>query len=212
MQRYQKLLPWIYVILFTVGILGFNLEATHDLFLKMVPGFLALVLILLLIAHDDWSRKFSLWAIAVFLFGIGIEWLGVYSGVIFGNYHYGPTLGWKVDGIPVIIGVNWLILSYITLDIVRRFFQNKNLFIRSAIAAGLMTFMDIAIEPVAIQLEFWYWPNNTVPLLNYIGWFVVSLFLFLVSHGVKLSWRNNASLPLYLAMYIFFNAIILFNK
>lgn len=210
MQRYQKFLPWIYIILFSVGILGFNLEVTHDLFLKMVPGFLALVLILLLIAHDEWSKKFSSWALMVFLFGISIEWLGVYSGVIFGNYHYGPTLGPKVDGIPIIIGVNWLILSYISLDIVRRFFQKKNVFFKSAVAAFLMTFMDIAIEPVAIKLEFWYWPNDTVPLLNYIGWFVVSLILFLVSHAFKVNWRNNASLPLYLAMYIFFNALIIF--
>ena len=41
------------------------------------------------------------------------EILVVSYGIIFGNYKYGEILGYKVLGVPLIIGINWCILSLI---------------------------------------------------------------------------------------------------
>lgn len=41
------------------------------------------------------------------------EILVVSYGIIFGNYKYGEILGYKVLGVPLIIGINWCILTLI---------------------------------------------------------------------------------------------------
>jgi len=47
-----------------------------------------------------------------------------------------------------------------------------------------MVGMDLLIEPVAIELNFWRWTDVTVPLENYIAWFVLStLFARLTAVG-----------------------------
>ena len=207
LKKYSKL---IFIILYTVGILGFQIDGLSSLFLTLIPSFLLLSLVLLLLSHPVWSLKFALWAGAVVLYGIGIEWLGIKTSAIFGSYHYGDVLGWKVDGVPLIIGVNWLILAYCSKDIADRIFKHPILTI--LFAAFLMVFMDFLIEPVAIQLGFWHWPNDTVPLQNYLGWFVVSLVLFSLSAPFKLRWENRSSVVLYLCMLIFFAALNFYAK
>jgi putative membrane protein len=43
--------------------------------------------------------------------GFFIEAIGVNTGLIFGNYVYKTTLGWKFLETPLIIGVNWILLT-----------------------------------------------------------------------------------------------------
>lgn len=205
MSFFKKYSNLIFIILYGVGILGFQLEVLSSLFLTLVPGFLLLSLVILLLQHPNWSRKFGLWALAVFLFGIGIEWLGIKTSAIFGSYHYGEALGWKIAGVPLVIGVNWLLLAYCSKDIAERIFKHKLFAI--VFAACMMVFLDFLIEPVAIQLEFWYWPDNVVPLRNYIGWFFVSLLLFGLSTPFNLHWENRSSVVLFLCMLVFFAAL-----
>lgn len=205
MNFFKKYTNLIFIILYAVGILGFQIDGLNTLFLTLIPAFLLLSLLLLLIQHTQWSLKFGLWAFGVLVFGIGIEWLGIKTSAIFGSYQYGTVLGWKIDGVPLIIGVNWLLLAYCSKDIADRIFNQPLLAI--LFAAFLMVVMDFLIEPVAIQLEFWYWPNNMVPLQNYLGWFVVSLALFSLSAPLKLRWENRSSVVLYLCMLVFFAAL-----
>lgn len=202
LKKYSNL---IFIILYGVGILGFQIDRLNSLFLTLIPSFLLLSLMLLFIQHPRWSLTFTLWAVGVLIFGIGIEWLGIKTSAIFGSYHYGDVLGWKIDGVPLIIGVNWLLLAYCSKDIADRIFNQPVLAI--LFAAILMVFMDFLIEPVAIQLKFWYWPNDTVPLQNYLGWFLVSLVLFSLSAPLKLRWENRSSVVLYLCTLVFFAAL-----
>lgn len=210
MDFFKKYGNLIFIILYGVGILGFQIEGLSSLFLTLIPSFLVLSLLLLLIQHPHWSLKFTLWAVGVLLFGIGIEWLGIKTSAIFGNYRYGDVLGWKLDGVPLVIGVNWLILAYCSKDISDRIFNQPLLAI--LFAAFLMVFLDFLIEPVAIQLKFWYWPNDTVPLQNYLGWFVVSLALFSLSAPLRLRWKNRSSVVLFLCMLVFFAALNFYAK
>ena len=53
------------------------------------------------------------------------EILGVNYGLIFGDYIYLDNLGYKVFGVPVIIGVNWIILTYISGSFSNYIFQNN---------------------------------------------------------------------------------------
>ena len=198
----KKYITPILIILFGVGIIGFHLPALHDVFLTLVAPFLLLCLVLLLSQHQGWNTTFKIWCIGVIIYGIGIEWLGVETSAIFGSYHYGEALGWDIDGIPLIIGVNWLILAYCSKDIAERVFK---LPIASILFASfLMVFLDFFIEPVAIKLKFWYWPKNEVPWQNYLGWFGVSAVLFALTHFLKLHWQNKISVLIYLLLLGFF--------
>ena len=38
------------------------------------------------------------------------EAIGVNTGLLFGTYEYGANLGFKIFGVPLIIGVNWTVL------------------------------------------------------------------------------------------------------
>ena len=40
-----------------------------------------------------------------------------------------------------------------------------------------MVLLDIMIEPVAIELDFWQWEGGNIPLQNYLMWFIVALFM-----------------------------------
>lgn len=198
----NKYIALILIVLFGVGSIGFHTPALHDIFLTLIPPFLLLCLGLLLSQHKGWNTPFIIWCGSVILYGIGIEWLGVKTSAIFGTYHYGEILGWRIDGIPLIIGVNWLILAYCSKDIAERVFK---LPIASIMfAAFLMVFLDFFIEPVAIKLGFWYWPNNEVPWQNYIGWFLVSIGLFSITHFLKMKWENKISILMYLLLLFFF--------
>ena len=59
-----------------------------------------------------------------FITGMLAEILGVRYGFIFGEYSYGNALGTKVMGVPLMIGVNWCILIFIT-GFIAQFFPKK---------------------------------------------------------------------------------------
>ena len=40
-----------------------------------------------------------------------------------------------------------------------------------------MVMLDILIEPVAIQLDFWNWRDIDVPIQNYIMWFLAAFMI-----------------------------------
>ena len=101
------------------------------------------------------------------------EILGVNYGLIFGDYVYLDNLGVKILGVPLLIGVNWIILTFITGSLSSFVFKNKYLSI--LMGAILMIALDLLIEPVAPLLGFWIFDLPEVPLQNYIGWFVIGL-------------------------------------
>ena len=41
------------------------------------------------------------------------EWIGVNYGWLFGSYVYGESLGFKIGGVPLLIGANWLLLALV---------------------------------------------------------------------------------------------------
>jgi putative membrane protein len=51
--------------------------------------------------------------------------------------------------------------------------------------ALMATAFDWIMEPAAIKLGFWSWTGGEVPLLNYLTWFMVSLFILSIFSLVK---------------------------
>lgn len=192
-------------VIYLVGTTGISLPRTHELFAGLTPISLLVSTILLLAFHRSWSLRAVLVFTGIALAGFLIEIIGVETGVIFGEYSYGVVLGPSVDGVPLIIGLNWLILIYITGDLAGRIFKYPALKVIGT--AILMVLFDLLMEPVAITLDMWHWSGQGIPLLNYLAWFVISLVFAGMIHGFSIRLRNPLSGYLLLFMALFFGVL-----
>ncbi len=192
------------VAMHLAGFLGLQYHPTRAFFEFLVPFNLITSTALLFLYQQEATGNFLKFAFFVFCFGYLIEWAGVQSGLIFGEYYYETTLGVKLFGVPVIIGLNWLILVVSTGIIGQTLFSSLRY--KIILGASLMVFLDFLIEPVAIQHNFWDWSNTDVPLQNYVAWFFVSAFLLLGYHLLPFPKKNRIAIPLYLTQFMFFLA------
>ena len=83
----------------------------NEIVLQLTPINLLGILVLFLWANADYSFKLFKTISLIYIIGILVEVLGVNLNIIFGDYYYGNSLGPKIYGTPLIIGVNWLTLS-----------------------------------------------------------------------------------------------------
>lgn len=136
----------------------------------------------------------------VALLAFFIEVLGVYTGFPFGEYYYGTNLGPRLLNVPLVIGINWIMLLYACHVILR-----KQSFYVSVIGASfLMVLLDVVIEQSVHIMGFWFWKDNHIPMSNYVAWFCISLlFSFYIRKKLPLK-ENQAALTLYVTQFMFF--------
>ena len=160
---------WLFHLCGMVGISYGNKE----FFLAFTPINLFISFVLLFVNQKQLESKELKSAFLIFFIGMISEMLGVNYGLIFGDYVYLDNLGFKIFGVPVLIGVNWIILTFITGSLSSFIFKNK--YVSIIMGAILMIGLDLLIEPVAPLLGFWIFDLQKVPLQNYIGWFVIGI-------------------------------------
>ena len=160
---------WLFHLCGMVGISYGNKE----FFLAFTPINLFISFVLLFVNQKQLESKELKSAFLIFFIGMVSEILGVNYGLIFGDYVYLDNLGVKILGVPVLIGVNWIILTFITGSLSSFIFKNK--YVSIFMGAILMIGLDLLIEPVAPLLGFWIFDLQKVPLQNYIGWFVIGI-------------------------------------
>ena len=191
------------ILFYTVGFLGFTHPEYSNQFKLLVPFHLLLMFVLMLISHEDKNEAFWTFVLATFAAGFLIEFIGVTTGLIFGNYSYGATLGPKFAGIPVLIGVNWILVIY-SAGVFLKIFGIKNHTIRALLGALVITALDFYIEPVAIKYDYWSWAGHQVPFHNYVGWFVFSFALLRLFYHLKFRKNNFAAIVLFIVQFVFF--------
>lgn len=162
-------LIWLFHFSGLLGILFIN----RELFLETTPVNLFITIVLLFVNLPDVNKGVLLAAAVAFVVGMGVELLGVNYGLIFGQYVYGDNLGVKIGGVPLLIGANWVMLTFITGAVGAVLFK-KSTAVAAAVGALLMVLLDLVIEPVAPKFDYWEFANETAPLSNYIGWFLVA--------------------------------------
>ena len=133
---------WLFHISGLIGIIYSN----SSWFVKATPLNLALSFLLVLI-NTEISKKTVFLFILCFTVGMIAEIIGVNKGFIFGEYSYGNALGTKVFGVPILIGINWCILVFITGFIADTFFHN--FWQKILLGIFLMISLDLVMEPVA---------------------------------------------------------------
>ena len=158
-----------------IGIIGLSSEY-RGVFLNLTPVNLIASTIIIAFDLDKNNKRQLIFCLVCFFTCFFIEVIGVNTGIIFGEYEYGNTLGIKFLGTPLLIGVNWLLLILSIGSMLSK--VELNLFLKCITSAFLMVFIDFFIEPIAMILDFWNWKNSNIPPLNYFAWFYISLIIF----------------------------------
>ncbi len=196
----------IYVI-YGVGTASHVNEGTRELMLAMTPGVL-LFMGLFVMHPEPWDRNWRLlaWAGVVYVITFSLEAAGVATGLIFGDYGYGGTLGPKALAVPVVIGFNWVLVVMGALVLTRRFVTNP---IQVALfTAALTTAFDFVMEPVAIALDYWSWAAVDPPLHNYVAWFVISFAAALSFGWLRVETKNSLYIHYFLVQLVFFGVLV----
>ena len=170
--------------------------------LNLTPIHLLAMFALFLWANSYFSIKLIKAIIVIYFIGILAEVLGVRDNIIFGNYYYGNSLGPQVFEVPLIIGFNWLTLSFATYGVSSYLFRNKTVI--TIFASILMVLTDCIIEPISGALDFWYWVGGNIPIQNYVGWFFVSLIIHTILVKMNLKFNIKLCLALLLSQILFF--------
>jgi putative membrane protein len=171
---------WIGLLLlfYFFGMIGISVDAYQNLFLPLTPFNLILTLFVFYKVNQDFSAKFYILSILIFLIGFSVEAIGVASGVLFGSYAYGTSFGFKILETPIVIGVNWLFLALSSYGVIQ--FFTKKTFWLVILPPLLMTSLDVLVEPVAMKLGFWSWENDIIPLQNYVMWYLTSFIIHIL--------------------------------
>jgi len=199
----QKAVEAFFIVFYLVGITGMLVPYTFPLFLKLIPLALLLSFIALALFHEgEVTRKIIIGFLAIFLLSFLIEAIGVNTGLVFGYYSYGGSLGLKLFQTPIIIGVNWLFLIYTTASLVDNY-KIPSL-AKIILASTGMVLYDIVLEQVAPKLNMWHWKNDIVPIQNYVAWFVLAFAFHSLLKVFKIKTNNKLSMLILVCQFLFF--------
>lgn len=195
---------------YLVGIVGFSLPVSHELFRALTPLSLLLLASVFFVYHENRDKRLLWVMIFIFVAGYAIEVAGVKTGKIFGVYTYGKTLGFKVAEVPLIIGLNWVIMVYGSLAIVT--LTGVGRVLGSLLAAVIMTSSDIFIEKFAILSDMWSWQNTDPPLQNYLSWLIISFIFCLLAYPSIAGKTRKVAIHGYLYQLALFLLILLIHR
>ncbi|MCE7055941.1 carotenoid biosynthesis protein [Algoriphagus sp. AGSA1] len=195
----------VVVALYAVGVVGLSLPEYREMFLKLTPAQLLVSLVILLGFHKGWNEAFPIFATAAFWIGFGAEAIGIHTGHLFGDYVYGPTLGPKLWQVPIVIGVNWFLLVYLTGTVFHRVTDND--YYAALLGATAMVVIDYILEPVAVALDMWHWKFEIIPAGNYFSWFAVAFLIHLIYRKANFERGNPLAAWMLVAMILFFTML-----
>jgi putative membrane protein len=192
-----------FVLLFyAIGLIGFILPFSREIFSAITPFAMLLGIYLLAVYHTDYNRKAMIAFSIIFLLGFSVEAIGVNTGAVFGSYTYLGAMGIKVWGTPLIIGLNWLFLSYTATSILDE--AKLPAWIVYFLAPLLMVAYDFFLEKTAPVLDMWYWDGDTVPFRNYVAWYLIGFLCVAILKMFGVNTQNILSKLLYFVQFLFF--------
>lgn len=197
----NRVLVFLIVLWYLGGIIGFIVPAMRPVFQMLTPWGMVMAAALLMYFHEPKNLKSWIVFAGITLVTFVAELVGVNTQLLFGDYQYGPALGFKLWNTPLVIGLNWLVLIYCISAIMQG--VRDRWYFPLAGAAAMVTF-DFLMEPVATATGMWTWAGGNIPLKNYMDWFLVSGFLFLMIRIFKIEFHNRLAVLLIVMQLVFF--------
>lgn len=190
-----------------------------ELFLKLTPLNLLVCAALIFWTQEKINMGFLLFCVIAFGVGFGTEWVGINTGLLFGDYQYGTVLGPGWQGVPYIIGIQWMVVVYcagISMAMLhQKLLQNQPGETGTALkwwmaismvadSALIALIFDWILEPVAMALGYWTWNGGEVPWLNYATWWGVTAFIMVFFHFLPFRKQNLFAVHLLMIQVMFF--------
>jgi uncharacterized membrane protein len=189
------------ILAFIVGGLVFGYQPNYNFYFLL--SFALFVFVFGQSLYEFGGRRTILFLVISVGIGFGFEILGTTTGFLFGKYYYSSLLGDEVFGVPVVVPLAWFVITYITFSLALPKYapseRSKKIlnfsFPQTKIRAFALPIMvsafgtvawDFLIDPMFSNLDppYWTWeitPSTPqlygVPLSNFVGWFVVALFV-----------------------------------
>ncbi len=208
MEQKSKIAVGLALLFHISGLIGMTTSA-KPWFVSLTPLTLLLMFGLFLWTEENKSKAFFQFAAIAFGTGIMVEIIGVNTALLFGTYEYGSTMGLKLFGVPQLMGIQWLMTILCSSHLLKYILQLTNKTSRPvtfAIAAAIITTLfDVAIEPIAMDFEYWNWKDDFIPFYNYVCWFVISFLLHWINeHFFKRESVNTFGVILLIIQVLFF--------
>ncbi len=152
-------------------------------------------------------------AVVIGVLFFAVEWVGVNSSIPFGRYTYTGVLAPLAAGVPVAIAAAWYCTLMSTWRIASWLAGSGPASrLKTALLAGVLTLaLDLALEPFAAMVNgYWLWEGGTVPLQNYLSWFLFStLGVWMLARGTPAD-ADRRLLHLPAALLVYLLQIVLF--
>jgi putative membrane protein len=209
LSKTEQLIIVLLVPFYLVGIVLHLFDATLPAMLKFTPYTILLTSVLGFFFEIK-ERNYSvlIWALLTFLVTLFLEIVGVATSLVFGAYQYGNTLGFAILGVPVLIGINWTIIILGLGSVIGQ--RVVNPVVGALFTASFTVIFDYVMEPVAIAFDYWSWEIGTIPLQNYIAWFIIAFVFSYLFLKRKLKSTNYVPCIIVVVQFFFFLALRLF--
>lgn len=221
----HNIATFIAILFHVCGVIGILFSDHKEWFIQNTSLNLVLMAILLLWNQPEKNKAFFGFLLISFLIGMGVEMIGVNTGRLFGNYHYGNNMGVKFNAVPWLIGLNWFVLMFCCGIVMTKLhhwiklqYEAGGISMTPVIeklslvfdGASIALFYDWVMEPVAVKLGFWEWKDGIIPVYNYVCWFLISMFLLWVFSKLKFNRDNHFALDLLIIQVLFFLSLRIF--
>jgi bisanhydrobacterioruberin hydratase len=193
------------IITYSLGGIGFLFPFLKPTLIQFTPFILLLTFILMLSFQEKWGKKQIIIIFLVYLLSFIVEYLGVKTGRLFGSYQYGNGLGIKLGETPLLIGINWVMLTYCSSTIAQKL--TKYVIIQIFIASFMMIGYDLIMETVAPFMDMWLFKDQKVPFQNYLVWFLLAFVLNSFLILFKIQGHYKITKALFIIQLLFFGII-----
>jgi putative membrane protein len=192
---------WSLIILFLISIIIMavgnkipGLNSLDPIILNSIGSILVtFVMFIVVFLHgvERYGKKHMIifflitWAVSY-----SIETINVFTGFPAGYYYYSSSLG--VLPVPLIIIFDYFAMGYLSWMLAHiltgqysKKLVGKQIFIIPFLATIIMVMWDLTMDPISSTLQgLWVWqipgPYFGIPLMNYVGWFLVVFIFFQV--------------------------------
>ncbi len=189
--RTIKILVAILIIMLPVGLLIMLSGWSQYLWTTNIFLLLQAIVTFIFLVNAAEQKSVLITAIVILVLAFIVELIGLKTGFPFGDYSYSKILAPSAFGVPLAISLSWfsvVVNSYFAA----RFLVDESKVMSRLLVSGLIILgTDILLEPFASSFNgFWVWTAGSVPLQNYVSWFVIGLIFSLLLERFVI-WNRN---------------------
>jgi uncharacterized membrane protein len=136
---------------------------------------------------QQWStRRLLRMLVPMLVFTWSMEWLGSTTGFPFGGYAYTSVLQPQLGGVPLIIPLAWWMMLAAAWGIAGRLVSPSRRVLFAMLSGLAFTSWDLYLDPQMVAFGIWRWdlPGGYfgIPVVNFLGWWLVSTLITWVLH------------------------------